>query len=124
MPNILVIDDDKILTMLLEAKLIGIGVDIVSVHSANDALKVACGSSFKPALILLDLNMPKVSGLDLLETLKSNSELHNIPVIIITSSTDEDKLARAQKLGALDFIKKPIETGELFEKIIPLLQEA
>lgn len=122
MPNVLVVDDDKIVPMLLEAKLQGTGIDVISSYNANEALKLAC-SSKRPELILLDLNMPKVSGLDLLETLKSNPELRNVPVIVITASQNQDKINEVRKLGAKDVIQKPIDGAELFQKVSFLLKD-
>ena len=122
MTSLLVVDDDKILTMILEAKLAGTSVDVISTFNANEALKIIC-SSIRPDLILLDLNMPKVSGLDLLETIKSNPESQNIPVIIISSSKNPEKIERALKLGALDIINKPIDSTELHEKVFSVLQQ-
>ncbi len=122
MTSLLVVDDDKILTMILEAKLAGTSVDVISTFNAIEALKIVC-SSIKPDLILLDLNMPKVSGLDLLETIKNNPESQNIPVIIISSSKNPEKLERALKLGALDIISKPIDSTELHEKVFSVLQQ-
>lgn len=120
MPSILVVDDDQIVPLLLEAKLTGTGVDIVSCYSAKEALQLVC-SNQKPELILLDVNMPQVGGLDLLETLKRNPESQHIPVVIFSSSRDPEKVERATKLGAEHFIQKPIDSEDLFQKVLPIL---
>jgi CheY-like chemotaxis protein len=72
-------------------------------------------SSPRPALILLDLVLPKVDGFGVLTIVKSDPELWKIPIILLTSSTDEEAIERAAQLGINDFISKPIEF-ELFRK--------
>jgi DNA-binding response OmpR family regulator len=60
-----------------------------------------------PSLIVLDLNMPILNGMETLSRLKSHSVYKNIPVIIFTTSVHEVEKARCLEIGALDFIKKP-----------------
>lgn len=62
-----------------------------------------------PGLILLDLNMPKMDGREALKVLKSHPELHQIPIIIFTTSQSEEDIYRSYNLGANSFITKPIE---------------
>jgi len=67
---------------------------------------------FRPDLILLDLHLPRVSGLDVLERIKTSDELSSIPVIVLTVSEREGDIARAYQLGANTYITKPVD----FEK--------
>ena len=66
-----------------------------------------------PAMILLDLNMPKKSGFEALEEIKADPELHTIPVVILTGSEAEEDICRANELEANDFITKPRSFGQL-----------
>ncbi len=77
------------------------------------------GAAPRPALILLDLNMPTVDGRDALRALKSNSQLRCIPVVILTSSQDEEDLELAYDLGVNSFITKPLT----FEALVKVAQE-
>jgi CheY-like chemotaxis protein len=69
---------------------------------------------FRPDLILLDLNLPKVSGFDVLERIKTSDELSSTPVIVLTVSERDEDIARAYKLGANTYITKPVD----FEKFM------
>jgi CheY-like chemotaxis protein len=69
---------------------------------------------FRPDLILLDLNLPKVSGFDVLDRIKTSDELSSIPVIVLTVSERQEDIARAYQLGANTYITKPVD----FEKFM------
>jgi CheY-like chemotaxis protein len=72
-----------------------------------------------PVVILLDLKMPKVDGLEVLKQIKGSKELHTIPVVILTSSKMESDLITSYKLGANAFIIKPVQ----FDEFINIIKE-
>ncbi|HEY3405741.1 MAG TPA: response regulator [Ohtaekwangia sp.] len=73
--------------------------------------------TFKPKVIFLDLKMPKLNGLEVLDKLKSDADARSIPVVILTSSAEDPDVKRAYELGANSYIVKPVEF-ENFAKII------
>lgn len=73
----------------------------------------------KPKLILLDLKMPKIDGMEVLEKIKSNSETRTIPVVILTSSKEDPDLKKCYELGANSYIVKPVE----FESFVNAVSE-
>jgi diguanylate cyclase len=66
-----------------------------------------------PGVLLLDLNMPKVGGLEILAAMRDDATLRHVPVIVLTSSTDPQAKLRALALGAMDFLSKPVDPSEL-----------
>ena len=68
-------------------------------------------------LILLDLKMPKVSGLEVLEKIKSDSQFKKIPIVILTSSKEDPDIAKCYELGANSYIVKPVESDNFFQTI-------
>ena len=71
-----------------------------------------------PGLILLDLNMPKMDGREALKELKSDPKLCKIPVVVLTTSKEEEDILRSYKLGANSFVKKPVT----FESLVEIVQ--
>ena len=70
-----------------------------------------------PAVILLDLKLPKISGLEVLNTIKSDDELKVIPVVILTSSREEQDLVKSYNLGVNAYVVKPIEFNEFIQAV-------
>lgn len=75
--------------------------------------------NLKPKLILLDLKMPKIDGMEVLEKVKSNSETKKIPVVVLTSSKEDPDLRKCYELGANSYIVKPVE----FESFVNAVSE-
>jgi CheY-like chemotaxis protein len=72
-----------------------------------------------PGLILLDLNMPKMDGREVLKELKKHPELHQIPIIVLTTSQAEEDILRSYNLGANSFITKPVE----FQTLVQVMRD-
>lgn len=76
-----------------------------------------------PDLIFLDLNMPKMNGLEFLKTLKANPTFSNIPVIIYTTSSNPTDYNRTMEYGAVDYVIKPSDSKALYQKLIAVLNQ-
>lgn len=77
----------------------------------------ATASPILPALVLLDLSLPKVSGLEVLRQMRAHENTRTVPTVILTSSRQEDDLARAYSLGANSYVRKPIDFTEFAEVV-------
>jgi DNA-binding response OmpR family regulator len=100
--------------------------ELVVARDGQQALDLLFGvggkEKFVPGLILLDLNLPKVNGLDVLQQLKADAELRRVPVLILTASTHEEDVVRSYDLGVNTFISKPVEFEE-FIKVITAIEQ-
>jgi two-component system, cell cycle response regulator DivK len=119
--TILVVDDSTTNVVLLEAILDEKGYKIETALNAKEAYSLIEKNT--PSLILLDLLMPKISGFDFLEEIRKNSSTKNTPVIVVSALTDEENIEKIMDMGAIDFIKKPIDLQYLVNKVESVLQE-
>lgn len=104
MTKIMLVEDDKSLREIYGVRLLAEGYDIVSAGDGEEALAVAIKE--RPQLILSDVMMPKVSGYDMLDILRSTTETKNIRVIMMTALSSEEQRARAESLGADRYLVK------------------
>ncbi|MBF0492596.1 MAG: response regulator [Deltaproteobacteria bacterium] len=113
--KVLIIDDDMDLLHLLTKKLHKNDVECMSATLPGEGLKKA--QEYNPDLVLLDLNLPKMSGFGFLREFKRHSQLSNIPVVVLTSIADEDVSQEALNLGAATYLTKACSDQELLSAI-------
>ncbi len=104
MTKILLVEDDKSLREIYGVRLLAEGYDIVSAGDGEEALAMAIKE--RPQLIVSDVMMPKISGFDMLDILRSTSETKDIKVIMMTALSSEDQRARGEALGADRYLVK------------------
>ena len=92
------------------------GQEVLDFFYSQENLKDAF-SKRTPALILLDLNLPMISGLDVLRQIRANADTSMIPVILLTSSTDEHEISESYRLGVHEYIRKPTSFSEFIQII-------
>lgn len=116
--KILICDDDEGILDMLELILEDIGFNTIPEKNSLNVYNII--EKHHPDLILLDLWMPVLSGDQVLKTLRSNPETKNLPVIVISASTDGEKIA--SDAGANEFIAKPFDLNHLIQKVQQVLQ--
>lgn len=104
MTKILLVEDDKSLREIYGVRLLAEGYDIVTAGDGEEALAMAIKE--RPELIVSDVMMPKISGFDMLDILRSTTETKNIKVIMMTALSSEDQRARGESLGADRYLVK------------------
>jgi len=120
--TILVVDDSTTNVVLLEAILDEKGYKIETALNAKEAYTLIDKNT--PDLILLDLLMPKISGFDFLKEIRKNEKTKDTPVIVVSALTDEENIEKIMNMGAIDFVKKPIDLQYLVDKVESVLQGA
>ena len=120
--KILVVEDDKFLRELITQKLAREGYNVKeAVDGEEGVVKV---KEEKPDIILLDLILPGIDGFEVLAKIKEDSEVENIPVVILSNLGQRDDVERGLKLGAVDFlIKAHFTPGEIIEKIEKIMKD-
>ncbi|MFT4683822.1 MAG: CheY-like chemotaxis protein [Ulvibacter sp.] len=117
--NVLLIEDNVIEVMKMDRtlSLLKLKHKITKAKTADEAFEILKQSERFPDIILLDLNMPKISGIEFLSTLKSNDNLKHIPTIILTTSDNENDLNKCYKIGISGYILKPLKYDDYVKKI-------
>jgi DNA-binding response OmpR family regulator len=119
MAKILIVDDDAEIATLLDTILSLAGFDTVVINDSTRAMEAA--ESMQPDLFILDLMMPEPNGFELCRMIRSNPNLINRPIIIITAMDNDDSKSIAHAAGANDYIVKPFDQEELPKRINLLL---
>ncbi|MHC4159284.1 MAG: response regulator [Planctomycetota bacterium] len=117
---ILLVEDDNVDVMTVKRALADLRVRNPLVHSTNgeEALEyLQAQSNKKPCLILLDLNMPKMNGVEFLRTIKREKTLKNIPVVVLTTSKSEKDIAEIFENGVAGYVVKPADYKKFVEAI-------
>lgn len=118
--SILIVDDDIILRQMYEERLKAEDFTVDSATDGEEALKIAKEKKFD--LILLDIMMPKINGLDVLKMLKADEDTKNVPVILLTALIQDVDKQKGLAFGADDYIvKSETMPGEVMEKIKKVL---
>jgi CheY-like chemotaxis protein len=115
--KILAIDDQQLVLLPLQKRCEELGYDVVI---ETDAFKaIAHYNSFQPDLVIVDINMPKINGLEVLKKIKSHPDFKIIPVVILTTSSESSDIQTAYQMGANSYIVKPVD----FEKFIDVASQ-
>ena len=109
---ILIVEDDPVLLKMYTEKFMFEGFGVLNAKDGEEAQKIII--SQPPDIVLLDIMLPRMSGTDLLEKLKSDSkdEVHEIPVVVLTNLAEEEERQRALKLGIKEYLVKAMQTPE------------
>ena len=116
--KILIIEDDLDIRIMMEY-ILREDYDLVLCEDGRSGIDKAVEE--RPDLILLDIYMPGISGLEVCKAVRNNSEISSTPVILLTAGALKEEVSEGYAIGADDYIFKPFEPGELIERIEKLL---
>lgn len=124
-PFVLIIEDDPLMTRLIEKTLkSACGVDVKSAANGSEALKMLRPGAQSPVLILCDMNMPNISGLELVEVLKAASCSCEIPIAVVSGSDDKQDVAQCLAAGAFRYLLKSQIRDEIPKLVVDVLAPA
>ena len=114
-PRILVVDDQPINVQLLKRKLEREGMQVIAAYSGQEALDLVAKE--RPELILLDVMMPEMDGIEVCQRLQASEETRSIPVIFVTARSSKEGKLEGLGVGAVDYITKPIDLDETLARV-------
>jgi CheY-like chemotaxis protein len=122
--NILLIEDDAIEVMKFNRVLTTLKINhkIIEANNGEEALKILKEKEIIPDIIILDLNMPKINGIEFLRILKNDDYLKYIPSIILTTSNNHRDVMECYKIGIAGYVLKPLKYEDYVDRIQKVLE--
>ena len=120
--NILVVDDDEQIRELVELKLTRAGYDVRT--AADGGAGLAAAKALRPSLVVLDIGMPLVNGIEVCERLRDAPATADVPIILLTARGHDGDVERGFLAGADDYVVKPFSLNELLSRIRSLARDA
>jgi DNA-binding response OmpR family regulator len=118
-PLVLVADDDDDILLLVTTRLRRDGFEVISARNGEEALALAIERH--PALAVLDIGMPKLDGLEVLQRIRADETLKEIRVLLLTAKAQESDVRRGYEAGADAYVRKPFSPGDLSTRVRELL---
>ncbi|NNF98157.1 MAG: response regulator [Desulfobacteraceae bacterium] len=112
--KILTVDDSKTIRMIVKKAFTPYNCELFEAENGVEGLALAAKE--KPDLIILDITMPVMSGVEMLERLKTEKEMKSIPVIMLTAESGKDNVMKIVKLGVKDYMVKPFKGDQLLDR--------
>jgi two-component system chemotaxis response regulator CheY len=121
----LIVDDSSVMRKIVERSLRQAGLDPLVVYEAGNGAEGLDMLKAKPVdLILSDINMPSMDGLEFLRQIKAQNLAPGVPVVMITTESSEEHVKQAILAGARGYIRKPFTAEQVKERVLPLLNAA
>lgn len=120
MKKILLVDDSMTMLMSMEGVLKRAGFDVKTATDGNQALELI--DSYAPDLVITDLNMPGMDGIELIKKIKQNASMRFKPILMLTTESQESKKVEAKAAGATGWLVKPVSPTDLtgvIKKVLP-----
>ena len=123
MKTILSVDDSGVMRKIIGRSVDVLGYGFLEAANGVQALEVVDKHRSEISLIILDVNMPEMDGFEVLSRLKGSPQWASIPVMMLTTESERDKIVRAVQAGAVNYICKPFQQDDLTVKIAQSLGE-
>ncbi len=118
----LIVDDSSVMRKIVERMLRQAGLESLLVHEASSGVEGLEVLAVKPVdLILSDINMPLMDGLEFLRQIRARNLAPGVPVVMITTESSEEHVKQAIQAGARGYIRKPFTAEQVKERVLPLL---
>lgn len=116
--KILAIDDQQLILLSVEKRLTELGYQVETANSGKSA--IAAIDSFEPDMVIVDINMPDLSGIEVIQHIRIVRKLH-IPILVMSGNTNENTILQSYNLGIDDYMKKPVSLDEMVARINRIL---
>ena len=120
--NILIVDDSATIRSMVKRTVSMIGLDVGNIYEASNGIEaLAQLADHEVAVMLVDINMPNMNGIQLIMRMKQNARLKNIPIVIASTEGSQKRVDQLNEFGVVGYIRKPFQPEQLRDVLIPLL---
>lgn len=120
--NILIVDDSATIRAMIKRTIAMTGLDVGELYEASNGIEaLAQLADHEVAVLLVDINMPAMNGVQLLTRMKQVSRLRDIPVIIASTEGSQQRIAELRRLGVAGYVRKPFQPEQLRDVLMPIL---
>lgn len=119
--KVLIVDDHGHIRFMISNRLEKLGFETLSLEDAKNIVVTA--SLEKPDIIIMDMMLPTVDGIEATKLLKNNEQTRDIPVIMLTALSSKKTVMESLRSGACDYIVKPFKADDLYKKIVQIIGE-
>lgn len=123
MKKILSVDDSGTMRRIIGRAVQVLGHELLEAANGLEALQILAARADEIALVILDVNMPEMDGMETLVRIKADPALKGIPVMMLTTDSDRGRIIQAVQAGAANYLTKPFSQDDLLAKIASCLQE-
>ena len=124
MMKLLVADDSRLIRGIIDKSVTSIGFEAIQVENGKDAWNLLNTKGEDINMVLLDWNMPFLNGIDVLRNMRSDDRFNHIPVLMISTESEDDRIREALTIGAQGYLPKPFTSEKLIGAIHTVLDQA
>lgn len=120
--DVLIVDDSTVIRQMVKRTMEMAGLDVGNIYEASNGIEaLARLADHEVAVMLVDINMPTMNGIQLLSRMKQNDRLKGIPIVIVSTEGSTERIEQLEEIGAFGYIRKPFQPEQLRDVLKPLL---
>ena len=120
--DVLIVDDSATIRQMVKRTMKLAGLKVGEVYEASNGIEALASLAEHPvAVIMLDINMPTMNGIQLLTRMKGNDRLRDVPIVIVSTEGSKRRIEELENIGAFGFVRKPFQPEQLRDVLRPLL---
>ena len=120
--DVLIVDDSATIRKMVRKTMQMAGLDVGQVYEASNGIEALARLNDHPvAVMLVDINMPTMNGIQLLTRMKENNRLKDIPIVIVSTEGSRQRIEELESIGAFGYVRKPFQPEQLRDVLKPLL---
>jgi two-component system chemotaxis response regulator CheY len=120
--DVMIVDDSATIRRMVKRTIQMIGLDVGEIYEASNGIEaLACLADHEVGVIIVDINMPTMNGVQLLSRMKGNEKLKNIPIVIASTEGSKKRIDQLVEIGAAGYVRKPFQPEQLRDVLTPIL---